>query len=84
MGFHERVLAEIGHGMEIEIERLPCQDALSGDLCVPSGQQARDLFGGDARGIFRQEALLGHDVEATEQGKALIGNERHNVALAFD
>src|SRR6266581_9339045 len=84
MGFYERMVAEIGYGMEIKIERQAGQDVLSGDLCVPSRKQTRDMFGGDARGIFRQEALLRHSVEATEQGEALIGNERHNVALAFD
>src|SRR5882757_8611977 len=50
MGFYERMLAEIGHGMEIEIERVAGQDVLSGDLCVPSRQQARHPLG-----VMREE-----------------------------
>ena len=44
----------------------------------------RDLVRGDARGIFRQEALLGHGIEPAEQREPLVGDERHDVALAFD
>jgi hypothetical protein len=78
------MLAEIGHGMEVEIERLSSEELFSGELCVPEGEQARDLLRGDPRRVFRQEALLGHGVEAAEQRQALIGDERHDVALAFD
>ncbi len=56
----------------------------SGELRVPAGEQAGDLLRGDARGIFRQEALLRHGIEAAEQGEPLVGDERHDVALAFD
>src|SRR5271165_6993391 len=78
------MLAEVWHGVEVEIERLAGKELLSGELCVPAGEQARDLLRGDARGIFRQEALLRHDIEAAEQGEPLVGDQRHDVALAFD
>jgi len=84
MGFDEWMLAEVGHGVEVEVERLAGEEILSGELPVPAGEQARDLLRRDARGIFRQEALLGHGVEPAEQGESLVGDERHNVALAFD
>jgi hypothetical protein len=84
MGFDDRMLAEVGHGVEVEIERLAGKELLSGELRVPAGEEARDLLRGDARGIFRQEALLRHDIEAAEQGEPLVGDQRHDVALAFD
>src|SRR5271169_4416345 len=69
MGFDDRMLAEVGHGVEVEIERLAGKELLSGELRVPAGEEARDLLRGDARGIFRQEALLRHDIEAAEQSE---------------
>src|ERR1700687_621399 len=82
--FDQRVLAEVGHGMEVEGEGLTGPGGLSGQLTVPLGEQAGDLRWGDPRGIFRQEALLGHGIEPTEQREAFISHERHDVALAFD
>jgi hypothetical protein len=78
------MLAEIGHGVEIQIERLALYEGLAGQLTVPHVEQAGDLLRGDARGIFRQEALLGHGVEAAEQRQPFIGHQRHDVALALD
>ena len=83
MGFDERMLAEVGHGVEVEIEGLTGEE-VSGEPRVPDSEQTRDLLRGDARGIFRQEALLRHGIEAAEQGEPLVGDERHDVALAFD
>ena len=84
VGFDQRVLAEVGHGVEVEVEGLAGQEGLSGHLVVPKSEQAGDLLRGDARGIFRQEALLGHGVEPAEQREPFVGHERHDVALAFD
>jgi len=78
------MLAEVGHGVEVEVERLAGQDGLSGHLVVPQGEQAGDLLRRDARGIFRQKTLLGHGVEPAEQREPFVGYERHDVALAFD
>src|SRR5436190_926539 len=78
------MLAEVRHGVEVEVERPAGEERLSAELRVPAGEQAGDLLWGDPRGIFRQEALLRHGVEAAKQGKPLIGDERHDVALAFD
>ena len=84
MRFDLRVLAEVGHGVEVEVEGLAGQKGLSGQLTVPQSEHAGDLLRGDTRGIFRQEALLGHRVEPAEQRQPFIGDERHDVALAFD
>jgi hypothetical protein len=48
MGFDERMLAEIGHGVEIEIERGAGEEIFSGELSVPEGEQTRDLLRRDA------------------------------------
>jgi hypothetical protein len=42
------MVAEIGHGMEVEVERLANEELFSGELCVPEGEQPRDLLRGDA------------------------------------
>src|SRR5712664_3136339 len=78
------MLAEIGHRVEVEIERLAGEQVFSGELRVPHGEQPRHLLRGDARGVFRQEALLGHSVEPAEQCQPLVGDQRHHVALAFN
>jgi hypothetical protein len=51
---------------------------------VPGAEQGCDFLRGNARGILRQEALLRDDIEAREQAEAIVGNERHDVALALD
>jgi hypothetical protein len=84
VGFDQGVLAEIGHGVEVEVERLTSHEVLSGQLVVPKSEQARDLRRNDARGVFRQEAFLGHGIEPAEQGQSLVGDQRHDVALALD
>jgi hypothetical protein len=35
MSFDERMLAEIGHGVEVEIDRLAGKERLSGEPSVP-------------------------------------------------
>src|ERR1700752_1905085 len=84
VGLNDRILAKIRHGMEVEIERRTSQHGLPGQLTMPQRQQPGDLLRGDARGIFRQIALLGHGVEPAEQRQTVIGHQRHDVALALD
>jgi len=84
VGFDDRMLAEVGHGVEVEVERIAGQEGLFSHLVVPQSEEAGDLLRRDARGIFRQKALLGHGVEPTEQREPFVGYERHDVALAFD
>jgi hypothetical protein len=62
MGLDQRMLAELRHGMKVEIERLAAQQVLAGHPGVPQRKQAQDVLRGDARGIFRQKALLGHSI----------------------
>jgi len=40
-----RGLAEIGHGVEVEIERVAGEQCFPGELAVPGGEQVRDFFG---------------------------------------
>jgi len=82
--FDHRVLAEVGHGMEVEIEGLAGEQRFAGQLLMPEAGQARDLLRGDLRGIFGQEAALRHRVETAEQREPLVGHQSHDVALAFD
>src|SRR5215471_236980 len=84
MGLHKGVLAEIRHGVEVEVEGFSRQDRVAGERAVPGTEQGCNFLRSNARGILRQEALLRNDVEATEQAEAIIGNERHDVALALD
>ena len=48
VGLDLRVLAEVGHGVEVEIEGLCGEDVAAGDLVVPRREQALDLAGRDA------------------------------------
>jgi hypothetical protein len=52
VGFGHRVLAEVRHGMEVEIEGLAGEQRLACQLLVPEAEQARDLPRGDLRGIL--------------------------------
>ncbi len=79
-----RVLAEVRHGMEVEIERLAGDQRFAGELLVPEAEQPGDLLRGDLRGIFCQETPLRHGIEAAEQREPLVGHQSHDVALAFD
>src|SRR6266496_5933151 len=40
--------------------------------------------GGNPAGVFAEVAFLGGDVETGEQGKAFVGDHRHDVALALE
>src|SRR5215831_5146876 len=84
MSFDLGMLAKVWHTMEIEVDGLAFEDRLPGQLGVPTGKQVRDFLRGDPRRIFRQEAPLWHGVEAAEQPEPLVGDQRHNVALALD
>src|ERR1700740_1745495 len=76
------MLTEVRHRVEVEIERGPGEEVCR-DLRVPSRQQVSNLLRGNARRIFRQEAFLRHGIEPAEQGQPLIGDQGHDVALAF-
>jgi hypothetical protein len=84
MGLDQRVGAEVGHGMEVQVEGRAGQEGFPSQVGVPAGQQAGDFLRGDTRGIFRKKALFRHGIKATEQAEALIGHQGHDVALALD
>src|SRR6266699_5061255 len=58
MAFDDRMLAIIGHGMEIEIEGLAIEKLVGIHLLMPGGQHLSGFGMANARGIFRQVALL--------------------------
>ncbi len=84
VGLDLRVVAEVGHGVEVEIEGLRGEDVVAGDLVVPPREQALDLAGRDARGMLGQKALLWHGVEAAEEAEPGVCDEGHDMALALD
>src|SRR5437899_10272568 len=57
MAFDNRMLAIIGHGMEIEIERFAIKQVIGIHLLMPGGQHLSGFGMANARGIFRQVAL---------------------------
>src|SRR5215470_9012474 len=67
MRFDERMFAKVGHAAKVEVDGFALNDRLPGQCVVPSGQQFRDLLRSDARGVFGEEAPLGHGVEAAEE-----------------
>jgi hypothetical protein len=44
--FDQRVFAEVGHGMEVEVEGLTGQEGFSDQLTVPHSASRRETFGG--------------------------------------
>lgn len=64
---HEGVLAEVRHGMEIEIKRVAGEQRFADEFVVPGGEQKRDFIGRDPRRVLGEEALLGHRIEAAEE-----------------
>ena len=84
VGFDQRMLAEIGHGVKIEIDGLAGEEGSGCWFGMPFSQQVGDLLRCDPRGVLRQEAFFGNDVEAAEPRHARVGDECHDVALAFD
>ena len=80
-----RVRSVVGHGVEVEAERTGGEQRLVAEhRAVPGAEQGAGVFGGDARGVLAEIALLRDAVECAEQPQPLIGDERHHVALALD
>jgi hypothetical protein len=61
------MVAEVRHGVKVEIEGLTREDRLSNKQSVPAGKQMLDFPRGDPGGIFGQKALFGYGVEAAEE-----------------
>src|SRR6516165_8038769 len=78
------MVAEVRHGVKVEIEGLTREDRLSSEQSMPAGEQMLDFPRGDPGGIFGQKALFGHGVETAEQRQPLVSDQRHDVALALD
>src|SRR3989475_13276745 len=57
MAFDDRMLAIIGHGMEIQIEGFSIKQVVGIHLLMPGGQHLSGFGEANARGIFRQVGL---------------------------
>src|SRR5215217_1138560 len=77
------MLAVVRDGVEVEIKGGAGEELFTSDLSVPSGQELVGLGRVDTMGVLCEVALLGYGVESAEQCQSLIGDERHDVALAF-
>ena len=85
MAFDARVWPVIGHGVEVEVERLGGEQRLVPEHArVPSAEQGAGVLGGGARGVLAEITLLRDAVQSAEQPQPLVGDERHHVALALD
>ena len=85
VAFDARVRPVVGHGVEVEVERLGGEQRLVPEHArVPSAEQGAGVLGGGARGVLAEIALLRDTVESAEQPQPLVGDERQDVALALD
>jgi len=84
MALHLRVLAVVGHGVEVEIERRPGEELLRCRLAVPGREELGRLGVVDAGGVLCEVALLRDHVEPAEEPQAFVGDQGHDVALALD
>src|SRR5437868_5370531 len=73
MAFDDRMLAIIGHGMEIQIEGFSIKQMVRTHLLMPGGQHLGRLGMANARGVFRQVALLWKRIQSRKQCQAFVG-----------
>ena len=85
VGFDQRMLAEVGHGVEVEIERLAGEERLAGRLARASRPSRRETFCGVMREEYSDRKLFfGMTLRPQNKREPLVGDQRHDVALAFD
>ena len=72
-----------GHGVEIEIDGIAARQPGPPHLVEPGSHEPDHGPVIDAGTVAGQVGAFGHDVEAGEQGDALVANQVHDVALAF-
>src|SRR5919109_2451587 len=59
MGLHEGMLAEIGYGVEVEVEGFARQDRFAGERSVPGAEQGCDFLRGNAREYSDRKLFFG-------------------------
>ena len=84
MAFDDRMLAIIGHRMEIQIEGFSIKQMVRIHLLMPSGQHLSGFGVANTRRIFRQVAFLWKGIQSCKQRQAFVGDQRHNMAVTFD
>ena len=84
MTFDDRMLAVIGHGMEIEIEGFAIKKRVGIHLLMPGGQHLSGFGVANAGGILRQVAFLWKGIQSRKQCQAFVGDQRHDMAVPFD
>ena len=69
--------------MEVEVERSAARAAGAGRFIEPGGHEAFDDAFIERGAILGQVRSFGNDIETGEQGDAFVGDQVHDVALAF-
>src|SRR5882762_19261 len=83
MAFDDRMLAIIGHRMEIQIEGFSIKQMVRIHLLMPSGQHLSGFGVANTRRIFRQVAFLWKGIQSCKQRQAFVGDQRHNMAVTL-
>ena len=78
------VLAVVRDGVEVEVERAAGEERRPSARAGARPPRAWWSCVIDPRGILGEVALLGDGIEPGEQRQALVGHQRHDVALALD
>ena len=77
VAFDARVRSVVGHGVEVEVERLGGEQRLLAEHArMPSAEQGAGVLGGGPRGVLAEITLLRDTVESAEQPQPLVGDER--------
>ena len=80
----EGVVAVIGDGVEVEVEGLATGQAESVGGADPAAGEPGQLAGVDAAAVLAEGGALRGDVEAGEEGEALVEDMGHDVGMAGD
>ena len=70
--------------MEIEVEGSPREQLGLGGARLPGGKHCFRHGVLHPGGVLGEIALLGGDIESGEQRQSLVGDQRHDMALALD
>lgn len=81
--FDHGVVPVVRDGMEVEVEGLPREKSLVGNLRMPGGQEIGCLEVTNPRRVFGEVALFWDGVETREECDPLVGDQGHDVTFPF-
>jgi hypothetical protein len=84
MAFHNGIFAEVGYGVEVQVEGCTVKETLGIHPIMPGAQQLTGLGVVDAGGILRQVTLLGECIQSGKQRQSFVCNQRHHVTVTLD